>query len=340
LASLVLYYSPGACSLAAHIALHEWGVPFEVRRVTIAKGEHLEPEFLALNPHGRVPVLLIDGQPVRELSGILTWIGQQCGLYPPPGSVDAARCGEALAWFTSAVHISFALIWRGHRFLDDARLNPLLRARGYAWLRAQFEEIETALKQGPYWLGETYGVADCNILPFYRWGGRVGFDMRVDYPAWSAHTARMLKRPAVARAVEAEDIDLYAPADGGYSSAPPRMDREALAAFDAAWTAGNLEALMSFVAPDCVYSASVGPEPGETFEGREAVRGGFEKVLSHDRGRARRGGTTWFLGDFAFAEWAFEEQTPEGPRRVRGIDRFEFSAAGIVRKDAYRKTTS
>jgi glutathione S-transferase len=205
---LILYYSPGACSLASHIALCEWGVPFEARRVVLAKGEHLKPDYLELNPRARVPVLVIDGQPIRENSAILTWIGQQCALYPEPGSYRAAKCAEWLGWLTSGVHISFALIWRGGRFAHDETLHPAIRQRGYDWVGEQFEEIETALAQGPYVLGDQYSVVDCNLAPFYRWGGRIGLDMSA-YPAWGRHTERLLQRPAVQAAVAAEGISLH-----------------------------------------------------------------------------------------------------------------------------------
>lgn len=340
MAQLVLYYSPGACSLAAHIALREWGKPFEARRVMIAKGEHLAPDYLALNPHGRIPLLLVDGRPVRELSGILTWIGQQAGLYPETGSYEAARCGEWLGWLTSSVHISFALIWRGERFIEDKRLFSLVRERGYDWLRKQFMEIEQQLALGgPYLLGERYTVADCNIFPFYRWASRIGFDMTRTFPAWTGHTERLLKRRAVREAVAVEEIDMFQPTDPGFSAAPSST-RARLAAFDAAWTAGDVDALMREIAPDCVYSASVGPEPGETFVGRDAVRAGIVKLLAHDDGRARQSGETWFFGDFAFSTWSFRDNSAAAQRTIRGIDYFEFSPQGITRKDAFRKAVS
>jgi glutathione S-transferase len=204
---LALYYSPGACSLAAHAALREWGVPFELRRVAVAKGEHLKPDYLALNPRGRVPLLIVDGKPVRENSAILTWVGQQCGLYPKVGTYEAAKCGEWLGWLTSGVHISFALIWRGERFAHDKALFPSLRQRGYDWVGEQFAEIDDALAAAPYALGEEYSVADCNLLPFYRWGGRVGLDMNA-YPAWTAWAARVRERAAVREALAAEEISL------------------------------------------------------------------------------------------------------------------------------------
>ena len=69
--SLALYYSPGACSIAPHIALEEAGADFEARRIMLAEGQHRTPEYLALNAHGRVPLLLIDDQPLTELPAIV-----------------------------------------------------------------------------------------------------------------------------------------------------------------------------------------------------------------------------------------------------------------------------
>jgi glutathione S-transferase len=332
---IALYYSPGACSLAAHIVLYEWGVPFEARRAAIAAGETKTPAFLALNPRSRVPLLLIDDKPIRELSGILTWLGQQCGLYPAIGSYEAAKCAEWLGWMTSAVHISFALIWRGERFLHDKRLFPLARMRGYDWLREQFGEIEIALADNAYVLGQHYSVVDCNILPFYRWGNRIGFDMARDYPNWTAHTKRLLERPAVKAAIAAEDVDIWQGVDPGFTSAG--LTQEDLVTFDNAWGEADIETLMRFMAPDGVYTASVGPEPGETFKGRDAVRAGFAKMLAYDGKRTRKPGELWFLGDFAFATWSFEENDP--PRSVRGIDYFELSPEGITLKEGYRKSS-
>ncbi len=221
MAQLALYYSPGACSLAAHIALREWGVPFEARRIVVAKGEHRTADYLALNPHARVPLMMIDEHPIRENSGILTWIGRQSGLYPADGSLAAARCGQWLGWLTSSVHISFAMIWRGERLTHEEALYPAIRQRGYDWVGKQFEEIEDTLAAHPYALGAEYSVADCNLAPFYRWGGRIGLDMS-GYPAWSAWANRVGERPAVQAALAVEEIGLgdVLPLPEGVS--PPR----------------------------------------------------------------------------------------------------------------------
>jgi glutathione S-transferase len=212
--ALTLYYSPGACSLAAHIALREAALPFELHRVTIANGEHLAPAYLAINPRGRIPTLVIDGTPVTELSAILGWIADRApGLAPARGTLESAQCAEWLGWFTSAVHISFALVWRGARFLDDANLHPQLRDRGLATLRRQFAEIEARLAAHDYLVAGRYSVADCNALVFYRWATRVGFDVRREFPAWTRHAERLVQRPAVRDAVRAEEIEIWSAPD-------------------------------------------------------------------------------------------------------------------------------
>src|SRR5580704_10437676 len=153
--SVKLFYSPGACSLASHIVLNELGRPFAIERVVLANGDHLKPEYLKINPRGRVPALLVDGAVIRENSAILTWLGQQgTVLFPAIGTLSAARASEWLAWLTSAVHISFAQIWRGNRFSDDATQHASIRARGLATLVEQFAEIEGALAENRYVLGD------------------------------------------------------------------------------------------------------------------------------------------------------------------------------------------
>jgi ketosteroid isomerase-like protein len=107
----------------------------------------------------------------------------------------------------------------------------------------------------------------------------------------------------------------------------------------AAWGRADIETLMTFVAPDCIYSASVGPEPGETFVGKEAVRAGFLKLLTHDRDSVSEPGEIRFVGDWAVMTWGFRRAAAAGGQLIRGCDLFEFRDGLIVRKDSYRKTT-
>ena len=205
--SLALYYSPGACSIAPHIALEEAGADFEARRIMLAEGQHRTPEYLALNPKGRVPLLLIDDQPLSELPAIVGFIGARFGT---PGSVPqgdalaAARANEMLSWCGSTVHIGFAQVFRPERFASADHAKAL-QASGRENLAGYFSEIEERLAASDWLAADSFTAADSYVFAFYRWGRRIGMDMGA-YPSWYAHCARLLDRPAVQRAVANEGL--------------------------------------------------------------------------------------------------------------------------------------
>lgn len=204
---MILYYAPTACSIAPHIALEEIGLPFEARRVDLAKGEQTSPEYLAVNPHGRVPALVVEGQTVTELPALLTYIASlrpQAGLVPPPGTLEYARCFEWLGFLSSSLHVAYAQFRRPGRFVADGspawdevseagRLNSI----------AAYREVERRL--GPGWAaGDAYSIADINLFPFPGWAWRFDFDMASECPRWTALVERMKERPAVQRAMARE----------------------------------------------------------------------------------------------------------------------------------------
>lgn len=118
------------------------------------------------------------------------------------------------------------------------------------------------------------------------------------------------------------------------------MTVERLREFNAAWGRGDVEALMSYMTEDCIYSASVGPEPGSTYRGREEVRRGFEELLAHDADGEGEEGACWVAGDHGAAEWSYIFTDSAGDQTVvRGCDLFLFRGDRVVVKDAYRKTS-
>lgn len=122
------------------------------------------------------------------------------------------------------------------------------------------------------------------------------------------------------------------------ATSEPVMTLQRLQQFGAAWTAGDLDALMSYMTDDCVYHASVGPEPGSTYHGKDEVRRGFAAVLTYDRGRERHDGAAFITGNAGVAEWSFYEKAPDGTGSlIRGCDIFEFAGDKIRKKDAFRK---
>jgi len=122
------------------------------------------------------------------------------------------------------------------------------------------------------------------------------------------------------------------------STSQPGMTLQRLQQFSAAWTAGDLDALMSYMTDDCVYHASVGPEPGSTYRGKSEVRRGFAAILAYDQGRERHDGTAFINGNAGVAQWSFCDRASDGAERlIRGCDIFEFVGDKICKKDAFRK---
>jgi ketosteroid isomerase-like protein len=119
------------------------------------------------------------------------------------------------------------------------------------------------------------------------------------------------------------------------------MTEELLHEFAAAWARGDVDALMTFMSDDCVYEASVGPEPGRTYNGFAAVRKGFEEMLAHDAGSESRGGPIFICGNKGVMEWSYVHKQPDGQYiELRGCDIFEFRGDKIRRKNAFRKSSS
>ena len=213
--SLSLFYSPGACSIVPHIALHEAGAEFEPVKVVLADGQHLKPDYLVINPHARVPALGTDGGVISENIAILNYIADE---FAAPGSVPrgdpfvTAHCNQLLGWFASTVHISFAQVWRANRFTRDESVHPAIIDGGCENLGGQFDEIEQLSAEG--WLaGSEFSAADSYALIFFRWGKRIGMDMG-KYARWAALNERTLAREAVQRTLEREGwmVDDFRPA--------------------------------------------------------------------------------------------------------------------------------
>jgi len=210
---LKLYYSAGACSLAPHILLEELGAPYQLELVSIAEGKTRTPEYLAINPKGRVPVLVTEeGEVLTEIPAICWYLAQQSS-HPslfPHHKLAAARVLEWCNWLSGTVHaMSFGQIWRPHRFLTDEKLYPNLQAKGRTDVLDHFRMIESRLTERAWAVGNAYTYVDPYLTVFFRWGNRIGLDMRAGYPAWVSHAERVAARPAAQRALQQEGIGIW-----------------------------------------------------------------------------------------------------------------------------------
>jgi glutathione S-transferase len=205
-----LYYSPGACSLASHIVLEELGIAFEPVLVSLADGDHKRAEYLRVNPKGRVPTLNVDGKILTETVAILTYLGggyAERGLWPKE-TWKQAEALSLMSWLSSTVHIAAAGIWRAERFSSDPAAKESINATGRENLMKYFVDIDQMLVGRSFAMGGQYGVCDPYLLVFYRWGNRLGIDMKTLFPVWTKHAQRVFSRPTVKRVFEAEGIEL------------------------------------------------------------------------------------------------------------------------------------
>lgn len=216
-----LFYSPGACSLAPHIVLEEIGKPYELERVSSEGGQTAQsPEYLAINPKGRVPALSgvagqigMGDQVLTETPAILVFLARanpEAGLLPVDPAREA-RCLEWLNWLCNNVHaVSYGQLWRPARFTTDPSCHSAITAKGKESLVQQYAYIENQLADGRTWaVSGGYSVVDSYLMVFYYWGKLVGLNMKANYPAWTRLTQKTLERPAVQQAVGQEGLKLF-----------------------------------------------------------------------------------------------------------------------------------
>jgi glutathione S-transferase len=207
--TMKLYYSPGACSLASHIALEELGQPYELQKVSLADGEQRKPEYLKLNPRGKVPTLVVDGKVLTENVGILTYLAggnPKAGLWPKE-TWDQAKMVSSMAWISNTVHPAYGRYLRAERFTTDPNGVEGVKASARAAFEGALKEIDGLLEGRKWCIGNRYSVIDGYLLVFYRWGNRAKMDVR-SMKNYTDLMERVMARPAVKKAMADEGITL------------------------------------------------------------------------------------------------------------------------------------
>jgi glutathione S-transferase len=201
---LTLYYSPGACSMAAHIALEESGEKYEANKVDLAKGEQRTEVYLKINPLGRVPALRLDnGEPLAENTAILPYLGKRFGLWPTDATAEA-KALSVIGFFATSVHPAHAHVGRPERYASDSTAFPTIKETGLKSFHGYLRQIDGMLTERE-WFSDRYSVLDPYGLVFYTWGVRRELPMG-ELKNYTAFKDRMLKRPAVGRVVDDEKI--------------------------------------------------------------------------------------------------------------------------------------
>ncbi|MFG5117523.1 glutathione S-transferase family protein [Methylorubrum sp. POS3] len=207
-----LYYAPGACSLAVHIALEEIGAPFETVRLDLARGDQRAPEYLSVNERGRVPALYEDGWVLTEASAILRHLTRAHpeARLSPEDPRQAAIADEWLGWLATGHQVAYAQVRRPERYAADETAFAAIRAKGADSFGDLCTMTEVRLSNGGWALGEPYSIVDPYLLVIWLWarGPAIGFPMEAMFPAWTAHARAMVARPAVRTVLDREGIAL------------------------------------------------------------------------------------------------------------------------------------
>ena len=202
---LKLFHAWGSCSLASLITLEEAGADYELVVMNTKAWDQRKPEYLAINPKGRVPALVTDLGVLTETPAILSYIPEThpaAGLLP----VDAWERAQAHAfnsYLCSTVHVAHAHKHRGYRWTDDVTAQAAMTAAVPKNEIACFQLIEDEMLAGPWVLGEAYSVCDAYLFTLTGWLEGDGVDRR-QFPKVNAHYDRVAARPAVRKVLAQE----------------------------------------------------------------------------------------------------------------------------------------
>ena len=203
---LKLYYAAGTCALASHIALEEAGAKFETVRVDFRSNEQRKPEYLAINPKGRVPALVTEHGVLTETPALLVYIAQtfpHAGLAPLGDAFALARVQAFNSYLCSTAHVAHSHRMRGYRWADDPAAIEDMQRKVPQSVGECFELIEREMFAGPWVMGRTYTVCDPYLFTLSRFLEGDGVDP-ARFPKVLDFRNRMAERPAVERALAEE----------------------------------------------------------------------------------------------------------------------------------------
>ena len=196
---LKLFCAPFTISSVVVVTLNE-GVHWEPIRVDVAGGEQTRPDYLAINPKGRVPVLLTPEGPLTETGAILEYLGETAlPDLVPADPLHRARMRELMYYFASTFHVAHAHMRRGYRWADQESSFADMQSKVPETMAASAGYVE-GLIEGPYLFGETLTLADPYLYSITTWLAADGVDI-LNFPKLSVFKVAMEKRPSVQRTI-------------------------------------------------------------------------------------------------------------------------------------------
>jgi glutathione S-transferase len=201
-----LYYAPGTCALASHIALAEAGAAYTTVKLDFKANQQNSPEYLAINPKGRVPSLVTDGGILTETPAMLAFIAQsfpQAKLAPLDDAFEFAKVQAINSYLCSTVHVAHAHKMRGARWATEETTFADMKRMVPKTMGACFALIERDMLRGPWVMGDTYTICDPYLFTLAGWLEGDSVDIAT-LPKVADHRKRMEQRPAVQKVLAEE----------------------------------------------------------------------------------------------------------------------------------------
>ncbi len=203
---LTLYYAQHTCALASHIALIDAGAEYDLKRLDFRKNEQRQPDYLAINPKGRVPSMTTPRGILTETPAMLAFIAQSfpgANLAPLDDPFAFAEAQAFNSYICSTLHVAHAHRMRGTRWVDDPAAIEAMRRKVPETVGACFDLIEREMLKGPWVMGGSYSICDAYLFTVAQWLEGDGVDP-AKFPGVLDHRQRMSLRPSVQRAIAEE----------------------------------------------------------------------------------------------------------------------------------------
>ena len=200
-----LYYAPGTCALASHIALEEAGAAYTTERLDFKNNQQNSAEYLKVNPKGRVPALVTDRGVLTETPAMLAFIAQSfpAAKLAPSDAFAFAQAQSFNSYLCSTVHINHAHKMRGPRWATEESSFADMKRKVPQTMAACFALIERDMVKGPWVMGEQFTVCDPYLFTLAGWLEGDSVDIST-LPKVADHRKRMADRPAVQKALAEE----------------------------------------------------------------------------------------------------------------------------------------
>lgn len=210
MAQFTLYAAPGACSRVPLISLEEAGVEFDLKLVRFKKGDHKRPDYLAMHPAGKVPLLVTPEGPLTQNVAIARYLGHAFPTLLPQAATayaDATITAD-LAFCADTLHPNVTRMRMPMFMVDGSEAQASVKAKAFEAMHPLAKVVDRRLAEGTWWYGDSWSILDAYV--YWVWFRITGCGFPVEcYQAWAAHAAAMEARPAVQRAV-AKDATLQA----------------------------------------------------------------------------------------------------------------------------------